>query len=137
MQRERALFVTRRAIEFGRSVDGLSRVVTGILRDFAARGYRILIVTDELELCSDTFETKTQMLQEVRTSERHVLPISDVLLLANAFDPGPFWDTARRFTLSLEKSTFLSSAGEFSGAARTAGVLRSEATTQVFGKAAA
>jgi len=136
MKRERALFVTRRAIEFGRSVDGLSRIVTGILRDFAARGYRIMIVTDELTLCGETFDSTTRMLQNVRNSERHVLPVADVLLLANAFDPRPFWDAARRFSVSLEQSTFLSIAGELSGAARTAGVHHSEATTQVFGQAA-
>jgi hypothetical protein len=136
MKRERALFVTRRAIEFGRSVDGLSRIVTGILRDFAARGYRVLLVTDGLELGDQVFEDKTHMLQNVRNSERHVLPVSDVLALRNPFDPGPFWDAARRFNLSLENSTFLSIAGEFAGAARTAGVHHSEPTTQVFGRAA-
>ena len=136
MKRERALFVTRRAIEFDRTVEGLSQIVTGILRDYSARGYRVLLVTDRPEVGGREFDSKGAMLQYLRSAEYHPLPISDVLVLTSAFDPAPFWDAARRFNLSLQDSTFLSLAGEFSGAAHTAGVEHAEPSEEVFGQAA-
>lgn len=136
MHGERALFLTRQALESGRTAAGLSARLTGMLRDYAARGYVILVVTDELRLGDETFTTARLMLQAIRNVERHVLPVADVLLLQSSFDPRPFWDAARRFNVSLAASTYVTQAGELGGAARTAGVDRIEASAEVFGLAA-
>ena len=136
MNRERALFVTSEALESSRSPDGLSPLVTGFLRDHAAQGYRVLVVTDRLQLGEWHYDSKVHMLQAVRTCERHLLPISDILHLGDAYDPTPFWDAARRFNLSLAHSILVSSHGELAGAARNAGVHKTEPSGMVFGLAA-
>jgi hypothetical protein len=126
MKRNRALFVTRRVLESGSADQGLSDLVTGWLRDYAAMGYVIFAVTDELALGPRTFETRKQLLTALRDSERHTVPVSDVVVVSSTSDPAPFWDMARRFNLALQASLFVSVRGELSGGARSAGVDRSE-----------
>ncbi len=71
---------------------------------------------------------RVELLYSIRTHQRSPfgLPLSDVLVMHNPYDPAPFWDTARRFSLSLESSIFVSRGGEIAAAAKNAGVMRSE-----------
>lgn len=135
MKRARALFVTRRVLELGGLGHPSSTSTAGWLRDYAARGYRLFVVADALSFEGRGFGSKTEMLAWLRSCERHALPVADVLLLDNAFDPAPFWDTARRFNVALHTSVFVSAGGELSGAVRNAGIAQSE-TGQTIGLAA-
>ena len=132
----RALFIPLSSIQ---SESGLlNPTVMDMLRDYAAMGYRIIAVTDRLEYCNQSYSACSDLLAALRSdrSQRYAAPFSDVILMKNPFDPGPFWDTARRFNLALGSSTFVTHKGVFLAGARNAGVGLSEPFQSIFGMAA-
>ncbi|MBN1947453.1 MAG: hypothetical protein JW797_17410 [Bradymonadales bacterium] len=137
MNSNRALFIPIASL---RSCPGMpvSPFVLALLRDHAAMGYRIMVVTDHLDLCGQRHDSCAELLCTLRNDRhpRYIAPLTEVILLKNSFDPGPFWDAARRFNLSLERSIFVNCRGEYLAAARTAGVGRSELHGDLFGQAA-
>jgi nicotinamidase-related amidase len=135
MRREKALFITLQALEDGAENGELAPYVSAYLRDHIALGYRVIIVTDRLELWGRKYEER-ELLEKISTLERHRIPITDLILLQNSYDPGPLWDVARRFHLSLGTSTIIARDGEYVAAARNAGVFRQGSSREAFGAAA-
>ena len=137
MRRKRALFVSLDALQ-SRNGGSLDPTTLGLLRDHAACGSCVLVVTDRLEMTGRCFENPAALLTAIRGEcrSRHDVPVVGLLILDNAFDPAPFWDSARRFGLSLSDSTFVSRQGEFEAAAKTAGVIRTELSNSALGFAA-
>ena len=135
MERRRALFVTLRSLSSSRAPGRNSTTVTERFRDFAARGYRVFLVTDRLHFRDCEYRSRVELLAAVRrdSNQRYAAPVTDVVVLSSQIDPKPFWDVARRFNLSLDSSTFVSSGGELLSAARNAGVTRAELSDSLFG----
>ena len=137
MRRKRALFVSLNALQ---SSDGgsLDAATLGLLRDHAACGSCVIVVSDNLEMNGRTYENAAELLRAIHREcgSRHSVPVAGLCILDNAFDPAPFWDAARRFGLSLPDSIFVSRLGEYAGAAKTAGVIRTESRKGAFGVAA-
>jgi hypothetical protein len=135
MERRRALFITLTSLSSARKGQ-TSSTVTDRFRDFAARGYRIFLVTDRLEYGDCEYHSRVELLAAVRSdpNRHYAAPVTGVVMLSNNMDPKPFWDAARRFNLSLGNSTFISSHGEYLSAARNAGVERSELSDDLFGE---
>ena len=134
MKRDRALLITLEALGDGQCGERLAPHVAGFLRDYIARGFRVIVVTDRLEFRGRRY-SECELLETIRGLERARLPITEIVVLRNGYDPGPLWDVARRFDLSLHNSTMVSLNGEYVAAARTAGVNRA-AGPEVLGAAA-
>ena len=138
MIRKRALFVSLHALDEAGNDTRLLESSVDLLRDYAAAGYQVIIVTDDLELSGRCYRSRIELLAALRTDWRrhYAVPVSDVLHTHSASDPAPFWDAARRFNLSLTASTFISYDGRHAAAARNAGVGRTEDAVEIFSQAA-
>lgn len=131
MRRKRALFITLDALHFT-DYGGDPRALS-VLRDYAACGFRIIVISDPTSLRDLSCGNRVELLHSIRTHPRSPfgLPIADVLVMHNPYDPAPFWDAARRFSLSLDTSIFVSRGGEITAAAKNAGVMRSEGSAMM------
>ncbi len=138
MIRKRALFVSLHALDEAGSDSRLLESSVDLLRDYAAGGFQVIIVTDDLELSGETYGSRIELLAALRTDWRrhYAVPVLDVLRVESASDPAPFWDAARRFNISLSASTFISYDGRHSAAANNAGIGRTEPSVEVFALAA-
>lgn len=137
MGRKRALFVSLDALQSSNG-SSLDPATLGLLRDHAACGSCVIVVTDTLEMSGRSYDNAVELLRAIRNEcrSRHSVPVEGLCILDNAFDPAPFWDAARRFGLSLPDSIIVSRLGEYAAAARTAGVIRTESGAGAFGVAA-
>ena len=137
MRRKRALFVSLDALQSGNG-SSLDPRTLGLLRDHAACGSCVIVVTDSLEMSGRDYANAVELLRAIRNEcrSRHRVPVEGMCILDNAFDPAPFWDAARRFGLSLPDSVLVSRSGEYVAAAKTAGIVRTESSSGTFGVAA-
>lgn len=126
MRRNRALFMTTEALLGRRPAPRPAAI--DMVRDHAACGHRIVLVSGGLTFAGQEYETLPEMLADIRRCARgrYDLPVGDIILIDSPFDPSPFWAVARRCNIDLGRSAFVSEGDEYTAAARNAGIDRLE-----------